>query len=204
MSTNAQIAANRSNAARSTGPRTPEGKARSSANALRHGLAGRFRVLDTESQADFDQLLALHLDEFNPATPYELFLVEQIVQSQWLVARAQRLEIEMIERMTADRNCTDADDMLIKAYRGDSARALTNLQRQAAAHQRAAFRAHDQLRAIRRDQVRDQVRDQARQPRETKPASPELASFCTEPAAPPPTELPTLVCAPNPTPPGSV
>ena len=39
MATEKQIAANRRNAARSTGPRTPLGKKRSSMNALRHGLS---------------------------------------------------------------------------------------------------------------------------------------------------------------------
>jgi hypothetical protein len=45
MSSDKQVAANRLNAQRSTGPRTPAGKARVSFNALKHGLTGREVVL---------------------------------------------------------------------------------------------------------------------------------------------------------------
>ena len=46
--TKAQIRANRENAKKSTGPRTAEGKARVSLNALKHGLLARDTVLPTE------------------------------------------------------------------------------------------------------------------------------------------------------------
>lgn len=53
-------------AARSTGPRTPEGKAVSSRNALKHGLTARQIVIKGESQAEFDALLERLTLDANP------------------------------------------------------------------------------------------------------------------------------------------
>ncbi|MFI5381076.1 MAG: hypothetical protein ACHRHE_17400, partial [Tepidisphaerales bacterium] len=44
----ARTAANRRNALKSTGPRTPEGKAKSALNALKHGLTAQSPLLPTE------------------------------------------------------------------------------------------------------------------------------------------------------------
>ena len=59
MSTSpAQLAANAANAQHSTGPRTPEGKTRSSQNASKHGLTAREIVIAPGEQEEFDDLLA--------------------------------------------------------------------------------------------------------------------------------------------------
>ena len=54
MATKKQIQANRNNATKSTGPRTGEGKARVSQNALKHGLLARDAVLPDEDPAEFE------------------------------------------------------------------------------------------------------------------------------------------------------
>jgi hypothetical protein len=69
MATRSQIDANRRNAPKSTGPRTPEGKSQSSANALKHGLAAGFRVLQAENQEEFDELFAGTIASSPPPTP---------------------------------------------------------------------------------------------------------------------------------------
>lgn len=66
MSTESQIQANRENAKLSSGPKTEIGKAVSALNNTRHGLTGAFHVLGSESQSDFDALLAAFREEHQP------------------------------------------------------------------------------------------------------------------------------------------
>jgi len=82
MSTSAQIAANSANSQLSTGPKTETGKAAAARNNIRHGLASAsaFRVLPTESQFAFDELLAGFRDEHRPATPTEETLVQAMAE----------------------------------------------------------------------------------------------------------------------------
>lgn len=91
-----RVAANRANAANSTGPRTPEGKAVSRWNAVRHGLRSRVLIppplAGQESPAEFEALHQALRAEFAPATPFEELLVESIAANQWRLARVIRAE----------------------------------------------------------------------------------------------------------------
>jgi hypothetical protein len=66
MSTEARTTTNQANAQFSTGPRTPEGKARSSQNALKHGLSARQLAIQPVDQEEFDELLAEYQAQINP------------------------------------------------------------------------------------------------------------------------------------------
>ena len=54
MSSEAQIKANRANAQNSSGPKSPEGKAKSSLNAVKTGLTGRTVLLPGDDAAAYD------------------------------------------------------------------------------------------------------------------------------------------------------
>jgi len=90
MATEAQVLANRQNAQASTGPKTPEGKARSSQNRIAHGLTGRHIVLPGEDPAEFDNLLDALWTEHQPQTPTEEILVEEMAHARWKTLRMFR------------------------------------------------------------------------------------------------------------------
>lgn len=92
MASDRQITANRQNAKRSTGPKTPEGKARASLNAVRHGLLARQSVIPEEDRADYLDLLAALEAEHQPQSPLETFLVHQMASAQWRLERLTRIE----------------------------------------------------------------------------------------------------------------
>ncbi len=90
-----QHQANRENAKKSTGPRTPTGKHSSSRNALTHGaLAAAAEAVAElgESAEDLAELQAAFLDEFQPATPHAHFLVHEFAACAWKLRRLGRVE----------------------------------------------------------------------------------------------------------------
>lgn len=92
MATAKQIAANRRNAHKSTGPRTEAGKEKVSQNRLVHGFFGIFRVLEGENQQQYtDMLNELMLDQ-KPIGALETDLVRQMAQHIWLKQRASRYQ----------------------------------------------------------------------------------------------------------------
>ncbi|MEN6577309.1 MAG: hypothetical protein ABFD90_13275 [Phycisphaerales bacterium] len=92
MATIAQVQANRLNARKSTGPRTPEGKERASRNALTHGLLAREVVIAGEDPEEFELYRERMLEELAPAGAVEAMLAERIVGLFWRLRRAQRLQ----------------------------------------------------------------------------------------------------------------
>jgi hypothetical protein len=91
-----QLAANRANARKSTGPKSPEGKARSSRNAIRHGLTTTTFLVRNEDVPYFTDFRNAFLDRFNPRDKVELYQVEVMVHARWNQRRAWTIENEIL------------------------------------------------------------------------------------------------------------
>ena len=89
--------ATRRNALVSTGPKTPEGKAQSSKNALRHGLASALAVVEGLEQAEEWQThRAGMLASLAPAGALEATFAERVALCLWRLRRVARYETAMI------------------------------------------------------------------------------------------------------------
>jgi hypothetical protein len=141
----ARAEASRRNGAKSRGPKTPEGKARASRNALTHGLrAAKHVVLPDEDAAAFAALEAALLEELAPEGALQAALARQIVSAAWRLARADRIEAEML----IFRQRGDADLGLAFTRDANTARALPALVRYRGAAQAEFLRSLRTLQAL--------------------------------------------------------
>ena len=106
MPTKAQILANRNNSQKSTGPRTDEGKAVVSQNAVKHGLFAAEAVITGENPADYELYHDQYLAELKPVGMTESMMAERIVSLAWRLRRAERMQNQTIEYMI-ERHVTD-------------------------------------------------------------------------------------------------
>jgi hypothetical protein len=159
--TQAQRAAARANGAKSNGPVTEEGKATSSLNALRHGLAVGTLVLTSESRPKFEALLQGYLDEYQPQGQTEEDLIEELAASKWFQRRCWCYQTALMD-ITMDRMegeiAAEFKEITISARtalaflkQADQSAALALLNRYAARHAREWHRALDKLRQIQKE-----------------------------------------------------
>jgi hypothetical protein len=97
MATPEQIAANRANAQKSTGPRTDEGKLHASQNALRHGLCAAIPEMHDEGDQGHDHVLVALREEFQPVGPNEEILVYKMAEHFCYAKRASYLLSEQLD-----------------------------------------------------------------------------------------------------------
>jgi len=189
MSTLKQTEANRENAQRSTGPRTPEGKSKSSKNALKHGLTAAQLVLPTESPEEYDEHAAQLRDEHDPSTPTEHLLVDQLITASWRLRRARIIETTYYQQRATElaRYPDDPPHMITTIFRLCS-ETLDSLARREARIERSFYRALHELQRLKKERQKEPNKKVQNKPI-SQPNS--MIPFTDAPPDPSPAPLPS-------------
>jgi hypothetical protein len=113
----ARQSANAFNAQLSTGPRTPDGKARSAQNARKHGLTALRLLIGPEDREEFDQLLAGYQADIAPQGTLQQTLFDELVAAAWNLGRVRIMEAELCSRAATCHDLLDDDVLLTKLDR---------------------------------------------------------------------------------------
>lgn len=103
MTSKKQIAANKKNAQKSTGPKTTEGKKTSSKNAGKHLVFANEVVAEGEDPTLFAQLFNQLTEELSPQTQIEISLVERIAITSWRERRLAVAERNWLNKINRNR-----------------------------------------------------------------------------------------------------
>jgi hypothetical protein len=220
MSSELQSQTARANGAKSHGPVTPQGRAASSRNSLRHGFTAASVVLPTESSEDFQELLDSYIDQFHPQGGVEMDLIQTMAAARWRLRRIATIETTLFNREMT-RNSKDIkrayygpDDLARLAWvfqdLANHGQSLALLMRYEGALNRSYDRAFKQLLLLQSAHRRQQPNEP--KPKPTPAVTPRIISpipappvSCPDPqnapASPPPDQNPSKGCeTPSPQP----
>ncbi len=150
MATEAQIVANRRNAESSTGPRTKDGKSRSSRNAVTFGIYSAADFVLPEDERLYRLFCENFRRELSPEGPFEQTLAAEIVHAAWRLRRCSVVESNMVESNMPPGEI-QLDPMVEPAF----AHAQETVDRARAQSHRNLYRATAELRRL---QTERQVR----------------------------------------------
>jgi hypothetical protein len=165
MASPAQIAANRLNSQKSTGP-SPAGLSITRFNALKSGIDAKSHVIPGEDPAEYETLGENYRLQFQPATPSEVCLVDALITADWELRRLRKIMPVIWDERAFERPDSPA------------AKRLDRLYRRLDAAERSYYRALKELKkkSAATGQQDGQQTEPAAAP-EPEPEAPELASF---------------------------
>ena len=133
---------------KSTGPKTPEGKAASSQNALRHGGRSRQRFIEGETEEQFQVVRQHWIEQFGPEGYQEERLVEILVWNDWFLQRAERNLQE-----------TEAAAFGADGWTAELLHQVQLMQRYKTTAERSFYRAWSALRGLEKDIHRERIEE---------------------------------------------
>jgi hypothetical protein len=87
---------------RSTGPTSPEGKARSSLNRLTHGCRSEQIIINGEDPAEFEFVMNHWFNAYEPQDPVAQSLLEEVGKAQWMLKRNEKWLHQIQRRLPVD------------------------------------------------------------------------------------------------------
>jgi hypothetical protein len=199
MPTERQSESARINGAKSHGPKSAEGKEKSSRNSLRHGCTAHHTLLlACEDRGEFDKMRDKYNAMHKPVTLEEQDLVDEMISARWRILRALSIEVALIdtEMVTEEPKLKqkfvtiDTGMVLSSAFRtlADESRSTALLSRYESRLRRIHKQAHAML--LRVQELRQSVVGPAILP--ASPLSGGLVCAPPTPTAPPPEAIPLI------------
>src|SRR5215217_6156838 len=150
MSSARKAAANRQNALKSTGPKTPDGKAAVRLNALRHGLLSEEILLPGEDEEALRELTERLRAELQPVGELEGLLVDRITSLLWRLRRLARVEAGVyLQESYGDVRDSDASTLGLAFIRdGNGGNAFSKLSRYETTIERGLYKALHELQRL--------------------------------------------------------
>ena len=199
----AKLQANRGNAQLSTGPTSPDGRAKSSLNAVKTALTGRTVLLPSDDAAEYESFLQAFIDEYSPVGPRESDLVQSIADTRWRMRRIPCLEAALYahgsiefadafeEQHPSARPSLNQAQAFLKYEKQ-----LRNLQLQEARLFRRYEKERAELRQLQQERRSQEADAEATATApSTNPPNEFGFEFSTTPSNPPPTAAPHLNCS---------
>ena len=144
MATEKQIEANRLNAHKSTGPKTPKGREIVSRNATTHGLTATRLVVLPEEKEEFDRFAAALSYEWDPQCPLERFHLARMIHCAWRLKRVSQIETSLLLDLCQKEGGPDDPTTLGRAYTRGTV-VLETLSRHERQIERSLRKAHQEL-----------------------------------------------------------
>ncbi len=148
MSSEKQIAANRRNSQKSTGPTSVAGKAASSMNAFKTGIHAKSSIIPCERARDLQELIDEYYSAHRPATPEARSLVDDLIRCEWTLRRLDTSEASLWNYQSDQSFRPVPDSHKQGKIIAQNARTFGLIQRRLDATRRGRDRALQQLREL--------------------------------------------------------
>jgi hypothetical protein len=148
MTSKKKAGANRQNALKSTGPKTPEGKAAVRHNALTHGLLSRQTLLPDEEKAVLVEFSERLRSQLQPVGDLEALLVDRIVAAAWRLRRVLPVEAAIYDEERVDYGGKERSLGWAFSRNATGQNAFSKLSRYESAIERGLYRALHELQRL--------------------------------------------------------